>query len=170
LQFKKVVNGKINTLSHEVNKILDVGRIVVEAIEAASRDDDDAASSSAAAGGGDGDGGVMSMGKKYLLDLLASNLIVRVQAGTFNGVRGDGFPLASMIAFVSTHCEEIGPLLEAHLYSHCPTAIPSLSLTSPDGGEEELMESLGMIRDKEGEFETFDKFLSRTEGLISVRS
>eukprot|EP00986_Skeletonema_menzelii_P018145 scaffold25709_cov137-Skeletonema_menzelii.AAC.2 len=163
LQFKKVVNGRINTLSHEVNKILDVGRVVVEAIEGASRDDE-----AAAAGGGGGGEGVMTMGKKYLLDLLASNLIVRVQAGTFNGVRGDGFPLAGMIAFVSTKCEEIGPLLEAHLYSHCPTAIPSLSLASPDGGEDELMESLGMIRDKQGEFESFDKFLNRTEGLISI--
>eukprot|EP00984_Skeletonema_dohrnii_P024308 scaffold13423_cov115-Skeletonema_dohrnii-CCMP3373.AAC.4 len=159
LQFKKVVNGRINTLSHEVNKILDVGRVVVQAIEAASRDD------AAASGGGEG---VMTMGKKYLLDLLASNLIVRVQAGTFNGVRGDGFPLAGMIAYVSTQCDEIGPLLEAHLYSHCPTAIPSLSLTSPDGGEDDLMESLGMIRDKNGEFESFDKFLNRTEGLISI--
>lgn len=165
LQFKKVVNGKINTLSHEVNKILDVGGIVVEAIEAASRDDDNAAS----------EGGVMTMGKKYLLDLLASNLIVRVQAGTFNGVRGDGFPLAGMISHVSTQCDEIGPLLEAHLYSHCPMAIPSLSLmtssSSTDGGggeEDELMESLGMMRDKKGEFESFDKFLNRTEGLISI--
>jgi uncharacterized membrane protein YhiD involved in acid resistance len=165
LQFKKVVNGRINTLSHEVNKILDVGRVVVEAIEGASRDDEAA---KAAANNGGGGEGVMTMGKKYLLDLLASNLIVRVQAGTFNGVRGDGFPLAAMIAYVSTKCEEIGPLLEAHLYSHCPTAIPSLSLASPDGGEDELMESLGMIRDKNGEFESFDKFLSRTEGLISI--
>jgi len=160
LQFKKVVNGRINTLSHEVNKILDVGRVVVQAIEAASRED-----AAATSGGGEG---VMTMGKKYLLDLLASNLIVRVQAGTFNGVRGDGFPLAGMIAYVSTQCDEIGPLLEAHLYSHCPTAIPSLSLTSPDGGEDDLMESLGMIRDKNGEFESFDKFLNRTEGLISI--
>ena len=113
----------------------------------------------------------MTMGKKYLLDLLASNLIVRVQAGTFNGVRGDGFPLASMFAHVSTQCEELGPLLEAHLYGVCPTAIPTMSLTSAGGGgeeggeedEEELMESLGMIRDKEGKFESFDKFLNRTE-------
>ncbi|KAL7450072.1 hypothetical protein ACHAWC_002055, partial [Mediolabrus comicus] len=162
LQFKKVVNGKINTLSHECTKILDVGRIVSEAIVGAERDD-----AAAAASGG---GGVMTMGKKYLLDLLASNLIVRVQAGTFNGVRGDGFPLAGMIAYVSTQCEEIGPLLEAHLYSVCPTAIPTMSLESPaDGGDEdEMMESLGMIRDKDGVFESFDKFLNRTEGLISI--
>lgn len=163
LQFKKVVNGKINTLSHECTKILDVGRIVSEAIVGAERDD-----AAATASGG---GGVMTMGKKYLLDLLASNLIVRVQAGTFNGVRGDGFPLAGMIAYVSTQCEEIGPLLEAHLYSVCPTAIPTMSLESPaDGGgdEDEMMESLGMIRDKDGVFESFDKFLNRTEGLISI--
>lgn len=75
LQFKKVVNGKINTLSHEDKKIIEVAGVVAEAVKGAERDD-------AAQGGEDT---VLGMGKKYLLDLLASNLIVRVQADGFNG-------------------------------------------------------------------------------------
>ena len=56
-------------------------------------------------------------------------------------------------------------------------AIPALSLEKgdDDGGRrhrsgggtydsnDDLMESLGMIRDKDGEFESFEKFLHRTE-------
>eukprot|EP01082_Thalassiosira_pseudonana_P009517 g8591.t1 g8591 contig3:441835-444082(+) len=160
LQFKKVVNGKINTLSHEDRKIMEVAGVVVDAIGNAEREDAESVSA-----GGEG---VMGMGKKYLLDLLASNLIVRVQADGFNGTRGDGFPLAAMFASVSTHCDELGPLLEAHLYTVCPTAIPTLSMATAEGDENALMESLGMIKDKSGEFESFDKFLHRTEGLISI--
>lgn len=33
---------------------------------------------------------------------------------------------------------------------------------------EDLMESLGMIRDKDGEFESFDKWLHRTEVRRSI--
>jgi len=163
LQFKKIVNGKINTLAHDAGKILEVSRLVWDAISNAAKDD-------VAAGSGSG-GGVMTMGKKYLLDLLCSNLIVRVQADGFNGTRGDGFPLAGMFAQVSVHCEEIGPVLEGQLYTVCQNAIPTLSLDKDGGGgkgkddenNDNLMESLGMIRDKDGEFESFDKFLHRTE-------
>ena len=81
----------------------------------------------------------------------------------FLRTRGDGFPLAAMFASVSTHCDELGPLLEAHLYTVCPTAIPTLSMATAEGDENALMESLGMIKDKSGEFESFDKFLHRTE-------
>ncbi|KAL9187286.1 hypothetical protein ACHAXT_001389 [Thalassiosira profunda] len=159
LGFKKIVNGKINTLSHDAHKVVEVGRLVSDAIAAAANDDTNS--------GGDP---VASLGKKYLLDLLCSNLIVRVQADGFNGTRGDGFPLANMFARVSTMCEEVGPVLEGHLYTVCPTAIPTLSLTSAREGEgdDELMEGLGMIRDKDGNFESFDKFLNRTEGLVSI--
>jgi len=161
LQCKKIVNGKINTLAHDEGKIRGVARIVSEAIEAAGRDD--------AAASGDP---VMSMGKKYLLDLLAANLIVRVQADGFNGTRGDGFPLAAMFAITSTSCEELLPVLEAHLYTVCPMTIPAMSLkgdgNSSGGDESDLMESLGMLKDKNGEYESFDKFLSRTEGLVSI--
>ena len=162
LQFKKIVNGKINTLAHDGGKILEVSRLVCDAISNAAKDDSH-----------DTGGGVTTMGKKYLLDLLCSNLIVRVQADGFNGTRGDGFPLAAMFAQVSVHCEEIGPVLEGHLYTVCRMAIPALSLDKTGGDAENennknnnddfLMESLGMIRDKNGEFESFEKFLHRTE-------
>ncbi len=162
LQFKKIVNGKINTLAHDGGKILEVSRLVCDAISNAAKDDSH-----------DTGGGVTTMGKKYLLDLLCSNLIVRVQADGFNGTRGDGFPLAAMFAQVSVHCEEIGPILEGHLYTVCRMAIPALSLDKTGGYTENennnnnnddfLMESLGMIRDKNGEFESFEKFLHRTE-------
>ena len=171
LQFKKIVNGKINTLSHDKSKILEVASMVDNALNQASNDD---STSSAQGGGGDA---IMSMGHKYLIDLLCSNLIVRVQADGFNGTRGDGFPLAAMFATVSMGCEELGPVLEGHLYSVCPLCIPALSLNQDttndgvggvvggEGGEDEndLMTSLGMLRDKNGEFESFDKFLHRTE-------
>ena len=170
LQFKKIVNGKINTLSHDKSKILEVASMVDNALNQAFNDDH-----SAQGGGGDA---IMSMGHKYLIDLLCSNLIVRVQADGFNGTRGDGFPLAAMFAAVSIGCEELGPVLEGHLYSVCPLCIPALSLnqdTTNDGvggavggggeddDENDLMTSLGMLRDKNGEFESFDKFLHRTE-------
>ena len=189
LQFKKVVNGRINTLSHEGGKVRDVSDAVVDAIAQASRDDDDAA---VRAPGGGGDP-ALTVGRRYLLDLLCSNLIVRVQADGFNGTRGDGFPLAAMFASVSARCAEVCPLLEGHLYRVCPTAVPALSLArggdrgaagggGGGGGEgngsengnnnndvgEDLMESLGMIRDKDGEFESFDKWLHRTEVRRSI--
>jgi hypothetical protein len=176
LGFKKLVNGKINTLSTDATKIMDVANSVILAIQQAQQQDDEISERSS--GGGGDTTAVMSMGKRYLLDLLCSNLIVRVQADGFNGTRGDGYPLASLFATVHTYCTDLGPLLEGHLYKVCPMAIPALSLTTTSGeerggegreGEDELMERLGMIRDsKTGQFETFDKFLHRTEGLISI--
>ena len=85
--------------------------------------------------------------------------------------RGDGFALAGAFAQVAAGAAELGPVLEAHLYAACPMAVPALRLAPATGevgggdagGEHELMESLGMIQDKGGEFESFDKFLSRTE-------
>ncbi|EJK43622.1 hypothetical protein THAOC_37915, partial [Thalassiosira oceanica] len=71
-----------------------------------------------------------------------------------------------MFAITSTSCEELLPVLEAHLYTVCPMTIPAMSLkgdgNSSGGDESDLMESLGMLKDKNGEYESFDKFLSRT--------
>ncbi|KAL3791419.1 hypothetical protein ACHAW5_005793 [Stephanodiscus triporus] len=175
LQFKKVVNGRVNTLSHDSGKVRNVADAVIDAIARAARDDDDYESTRTTTAGGSDP--ALALGRRYLLDLLCSNLIVRAQADGFNGTRGDGFPLAATFASVSVRCAEICPLLEGHLYRVCPTAVPALSLVRGDRGGgngnnnndgEYLMESLGMIRDKNGEFESFDKFLHRTEGLISV--
>ena len=128
----------------------------MDAIQSAQRDDK--------AGGDE----VSKLGKQYLLDLLASNLIVRVQADGFNGTRGDGFPLASCFAMISTQCPELNDVLEGHLYGVCPMGVPVLEMGGDDSRgelseEDRWMESLGMIRDKEGAFESFDKFLHRTE-------
>lgn len=57
----------------------------------------------------------------------------------------------------------MNPILAAHVYTVCPVAIPALPTPSKDASEDEFMESLGMLREKDGEFETFEKFLSRTE-------
>jgi hypothetical protein len=85
---------------------------------------------------------------------------------------------------VSVGCAVVCPLLAGHLSRVWPTAVPAMSLARGGGraaaggggrgGEgngsgngndvgEDLMESLGMIRDKDGEFESFDKWLHRTE-------
>lgn len=77
--------------------------------------------------------------------------------------RGDGFPLANMCALVSVDNKELIPVLAAHVYTVCPTAIPTLPTPSSDASEEELMQSLGMLKGKNGEFETFERFLARTE-------
>ena len=82
--------------------------------------------------------------------------------------RGDGFPLAAFLAIVASEVKEFAPILEAHIYAVCPMAIPTLPKPGKDASEEELMESLGMAKNKNGEFETFERFLHRTEGIISM--
>ena len=162
LGFKKIVNGKINTLSHDESKIKEVGGMVVEAVQNAQKDDEAATDE------------VSKLGKQYLLDLLASTLIVRVQADGFNGTRGDGFPLAAAFALISIHCEELDELLQGHLYGVCPMGVPVLEMeeevdregSTGDSSDDRWMESLGMIKDKNGEFESFDKFLHRTEASL----
>ena len=78
--------------------------------------------------------------------------------------RGDGFPLANMLAMVSTQLpEEFITMLQSHIYMVCPTAIPTLPKPLPGSSEVDLMESLGMIKDKNGSYETFERFLGRTE-------
>jgi hypothetical protein len=68
-----------------------------------------------------------------------------------------------MCALVSVENKELVPVLAAHIYTVCPTAIPTLPTPSSDASEEELMQSLGMLKGKNGEFETFERFLARTE-------
>ena len=170
LQFKKVVRGRLNTLSHEADKIRNVSSDVVNAVNAA-RAEDEQIKSRLEETGALADGGLspdMARGKRYLLDLLCSNVIVRVQAEGFNGTRGDGFPLAAVLTSISAEVKEFIPLLAAHLYTACPATIPMLPDIADDASETALMDSLGMIKDKKGEYETFDRFLTRTEGLVSI--
>jgi len=170
LQFKKVVRGRLNTLSHEADKIRAVSSDVVNAVNAA-RAEDEQIKSQLEETGTLADGGLspdMGRGKRYLLDLLCSNVIVRVQAEGFNGTRGDGFPLAAVLTSISVEVKEFTPLLAAHLYTACPATIPMLPDIADNASETALMDGLGMIKDKKGEYETFDRFLTRTEGLVSI--
>lgn len=64
---------------------------------------------------------------------------------------------------VSTQVKELVPILAAHVYTVCPIAIPTLPKLSKNASEDELMESLGMSKDKNGQYETFEHFLTRTE-------
>lgn len=89
-------------------------------------------------------------------------------AAHLSSPRGDGFPLAAFLAMVSSEIEGFAPIFEAHIYSVCPTAIPALPKPDKDATEDELMESLGMAKNKEGEFESFERFLHRTEGIVSM--
>lgn len=68
-----------------------------------------------------------------------------------------------MLAMVSTQVKELLPILSAHIYTVCPTAIPTLPKVTKNESEKELMESLGMAKGSDGEYETFDRFLARTE-------
>lgn len=161
LGMKKIAGGKLNTLSENAEKIQEVASVVSNAINEARAEDErikKALENKEAGYTSD-----MARGKRYLVDLLASNTIQRVQAEGFNGPRGDGFPLANMLAMVSVENKELVPILAAHIYTVCPTAIPTLPTPAPSASEDELMESLGMIKDKKGEYESFDRFLSRTE-------
>jgi hypothetical protein len=77
--------------------------------------------------------------------------------------RGDGFPLAHMLALVIAENKDLAPVMQAHVFTVCPTAVPNLPTPAPDASEDDLMKSLGMLKTKDGEYETFDRFLSRTE-------
>jgi hypothetical protein len=68
-----------------------------------------------------------------------------------------------MLALVAVDSGDLISILAAHIYTVCPTAIPTLPSPVPGASEDSLMESLGMLRDKDGQFETFDRFLHRTE-------
>lgn len=68
-----------------------------------------------------------------------------------------------MLAIVSLDNKELVPIMAAHIYTVCPTAIPKLPNPSADYSEEALMKSLGMSKGKDGEYETFSRFLLRTE-------
>jgi len=78
LNMKKIVKGKLNTLNHSKEKITAIVKDIYAAMKT-SKDDDQAAKA-------DGQQPPeASKGLEYLLDLLASNLVVRIQAEGFNG-------------------------------------------------------------------------------------
>lgn len=168
LQMKKIARGKMNTLSHDKSKIENVTNDIVQAIQQSKTDDDGIKQQ--IQNGNNGYSREMARGTKYLMDLIASTVIVRIQAEGFNGTRGDGFPLAHMLAMSSTHlAKEFANTLMAHFYTVCPIAIPTLPTPSKGDDGEKLMESLGMQKGKNDEYETFDRFLARTEVRIMDR-
>lgn len=80
-----------------------------------------------------------------------------------------------MLALVSVDAKDFIPVLTAHIFTVCPTAVPTLPLLQQEGddnvappSEDALMESLGMLRNKDGEFESFERFLTRTEVRYSL--
>ena len=77
LNIKKVVKGKLNTLSHDAQKVHEVVNDVLDAIRLA-RDEDNQSQQMATSSP------EAVQGFMYFLDLLASNVVVRASAETFN--------------------------------------------------------------------------------------
>ena len=143
---KKIARGKLNTLSESSQKIQEVAREVSEAIAQARQEDEQIKQGLQRV-----DPGLtpdMARGKRYFLDLLASNVMIRVQAETFNGPRGDGFPLAAMLAMITVENKDFAPIMAAHVYTVCPTAIPTLPTPKHDASEDEVMAGLGTSKEK----------------------
>jgi hypothetical protein len=90
LGMKKVVRGKLNTLAHDAAKIQSVASEISQAISDA-RQEDEVVKQQIQASGGSSSG--LARGKRYLVDLLASNLIIRVQAEGFNGYVQEDSPI-----------------------------------------------------------------------------
>jgi hypothetical protein len=82
LQYKKLVNGRINTLAENVTKIQEVAQDVADAITTARKDDEEIKQQ---LGSQLSKRDVTVLGKRYLVNLLSSKVIVRVQAEGFNG-------------------------------------------------------------------------------------
>ena len=83
LQMKKIARGKMNTLSHEKEKVEIVTGQVVQALQACTQDDLALKQQMQS-----GDASItreMTRGTRYLMDLIAATVIVRVQAEGFNG-------------------------------------------------------------------------------------
>jgi len=83
LQMKKIARGKMNTLSHEKEKVEMVTRQVVEALQVCTQED--LQLKQQINSGNTAITREMTRGTRYLMDLVASTVIVRVQAEGFNG-------------------------------------------------------------------------------------
>lgn len=83
LQMKKVARGKMNTLSNEKSKVEMVTNQVVEALRGAYQED--VGLKQQMQSGNTAITREMTRGMRYLMDLIASSVVVRVQAEGFNG-------------------------------------------------------------------------------------
>lgn len=87
LNIKKTINGKVNTLSEDAHKIKAVAADI-SAVIAQTRQEDEQIKQMLAQGSKEVTA-EHARGKRYMLDLLASKVVVRAQANTFKGyVRG----------------------------------------------------------------------------------
>ena len=166
LGMKKIAKGKVNTLNDSPTKIQEVATEISQAIT--RYDQEDTQIKQQLQQKTPGLTPDMAVGRRYFIDLLSATAMTRVQAESFSGTKGDGFPLAAMLAMVSVENKNIMAVLAAHVYTVCPTAIPTLPKPAADASEDEVMTGLGMQRNKKtGEFESFPQFLARTENLVS---
>jgi hypothetical protein len=85
LAMKKIVNGRVNTLSEDVAKIRAVANDVSNAIAKSRQEDDQYKAQIDAGNQPELYTPEMARGKRYFLDLLSSKVVVRVQAEGFNG-------------------------------------------------------------------------------------
>ena len=83
LQMKKIARGKMNTLSHDREKVELVTRQVVEALNVCH--EEDLALRQQMQAGNTAITRETTRGARYLMDLVASTVVVRVQAEGFNG-------------------------------------------------------------------------------------
>ena len=83
LQMKKIVNGRVNTLSESVDKIRAVAEEVLQAIHRARQEDE--AWKAQSNSNPQQFPPELARGKRYLVNLLSSKVIVRAQAEGFNG-------------------------------------------------------------------------------------
>jgi hypothetical protein len=166
LGMKKIAKGKVNTLNDNPGKITEVATEISQAI--ARYDQEDAQIKQQLQQKTPGMTPDMAVGRRYFVDLLASTAMTRVQAESFSGTKGDGFPLATMLAMVSVQNKNLANVLAAHVYTVCPTAIPTLPTPKADASEDDVMTGLGMQRNKKtGDFESFPQFLARTENIVA---
>jgi len=166
LGMKKIAKGKVNTLNDNSQKIREIATEISQAISKYEQEDEQIKQQIQL--GTQGFTKEMAVGRRYFVDLLASTIMTRVQAESFGGTNGDGFPLAAMVSIVSVENKHIIQILAAHMYTVCPTSIPTLPSPPVGASEDEVMTGLGMQRNKKtGEFESFPQFLARTENIIS---
>ena len=164
LGMKKIAKGKVNTLNDNPQKIREVATEISQAVSRYEQEDEQIKQQ--VQQGNPEFTKDMAIGRRYFVDLLASTVMTRVQAESFG--KSDGFPLAAMVSMVSVETKQLVSILAAHIYTVCPTAIPTLPAPKADASEDELMIGLGMQKNKKtGEFESFPQFLARTENIVS---
>jgi len=163
MQIKKLCHGRVNTICADIDKVKVISQELVEALKAEKKTDEELKEKLNKKDPEVKD--EMTRGCDYFINLLAREVRVRVEAEGFNGARGDGFPLAAFVTIVSSEVPEFIPVMEAYIYDVCPLALPTP--LGKESSKEDFSKKIGMKKNKDGEYESFERFLQRTEGLIS---